>query len=107
MRRIFWLGLGVIVLVAAGASAQAPPSGPPPSRPSPAARQEESAQQNVKESEQYERLLCSNPAFRKTRIEKECGPISDPQLHQQCLDSFQCGSAPPVHPRQTPASERQ
>ena len=47
-----------------------------------------SAQRNVVESEQYESLLKGNPAFRQARIRKECGPISDPQLHRQCLDSF-------------------
>ena len=47
-----------------------------------------SAQRNVAESEQYERLLKGNPAFRQLRMRKECGPITDPQLHRQCLDSF-------------------
>jgi hypothetical protein len=47
-----------------------------------------SPQRNVAESEQYDRLLKENPAFRQARIRKECGPITDPQLHQQCLDSF-------------------
>ena len=47
-----------------------------------------SAQRNVVESEQYERLLKENPAFRQARIGKECGPITDRQLHQQCLDSL-------------------
>ena len=47
-----------------------------------------SAQRNVAESEQYERLLKGNPAFRQARMRKECGPITDPQLHRQCLDSF-------------------
>jgi len=47
-----------------------------------------SAQRNVVESEQYERLLKGNPAFRQARMRKECGPITDPQLHRQCLDSF-------------------
>ena len=47
-----------------------------------------SAQRNVAESEQYDRLLKGNPAFRQARMRKECGPITDPQLHQQCLDSF-------------------
>ena len=47
-----------------------------------------SAQRNVTESEQYDRLLQRNPAFRQARMRKECGPITDPQLHQQCLDSF-------------------
>ncbi|MBV8889739.1 MAG: hypothetical protein JO305_08750 [Alphaproteobacteria bacterium] len=65
------------------------------------APREESAQQNVRESEQYEQLLCTNPAFRNRRIQQECGPIDDPQLHQQCVDSFQCrsGGGGPVRRR--------
>ncbi len=47
-----------------------------------------SPQRNVAESEQYDRLLKGNPAFRQARMRKECGPITDRQLHQQCLDSF-------------------
>ena len=47
-----------------------------------------SPQRNVAESEHYDRLLKENPAFRQARMRKECGPITDPQLHQQCLDSF-------------------
>src|SRR5215472_1182190 len=47
-----------------------------------------SAQRNVVESEQYETLLNGNPAFRQARMRKECGPITDPQLHRQGLDSF-------------------
>jgi hypothetical protein len=47
-----------------------------------------SAQRNVVESEQYERQLKGNQAFRQARMRKECGPITDPQLHRQCLDSF-------------------
>ena len=47
-----------------------------------------SARQNVIESERYDRLLERNHGFREARERKECGPITDPQLHQQCLDSF-------------------
>jgi hypothetical protein len=47
-----------------------------------------SPRRNVAESEQYNRLLKGNPAFRQARMRKECGPITDQQLHQQCLDSF-------------------
>jgi hypothetical protein len=47
-----------------------------------------SARRNVIESERYDRLLESNPGFRQARMRRECGPITDPQLHQQCLDSF-------------------
>jgi hypothetical protein len=52
----------------------------------------ESAEQNVRQSQQYERLLCSNPGFRAKRIAQECGPVSDPQLHQSCVASFECGA---------------
>src|SRR5215510_12192839 len=48
-----------------------------------------SAQQNVLESKQYEQLLRTNPGFRQARMKKECGPISDPQLHQSCVASFE------------------
>ena len=47
-----------------------------------------SAQRNVVESEQYEKQLKGNQAFRQARMRKECGPITDLQLHRQCLDSF-------------------
>src|SRR5215469_10413123 len=47
-----------------------------------------SARQNVIESDQYERLLQTNPAFRKARMQKECGGITDPELRQSCLASF-------------------
>ena len=47
-----------------------------------------SPQRNVAESQQYDRLLKENPAFRQARMRKECGPITDPQLHRQCIDSF-------------------
>ncbi|MBV9828128.1 MAG: hypothetical protein JO001_21045 [Alphaproteobacteria bacterium] len=47
-----------------------------------------SAHRNVAESNQYERLLESNRGFREARIRKECGPITDPRMHQQCVASF-------------------
>src|SRR3984893_11780714 len=47
-----------------------------------------SARQNVIESQQYERLLQTNRGFRQARMRKECGPITDPELRQQCLASF-------------------
>ena len=55
------------------------PQGSPPDR---------AAQQNVRQSERYDRLLESNRSFRQARMRRECGPITDQQLHQQCLDSF-------------------
>jgi hypothetical protein len=46
------------------------------------------ARQNVIDSKRYEQLLRTNPAFRQARMRKECGPITDPELHQSCLASF-------------------
>ena len=47
-----------------------------------------SAQRNVTESRQYDRLLETSPGFRQSRMRKECGPITDAQLHASCLASF-------------------
>jgi len=52
-----------------------------------------SARQNVIQSERYERLVDTNRAFRHARMIKECGPITDAQLHQQCVASFSQNSA--------------
>jgi len=54
-----------------------------------------SAAANVRSSEQYEQALRSNPSFRAKRMKEECGPITDPQLHQQCVASFGGDGAPP------------
>jgi hypothetical protein len=47
-----------------------------------------SARRNVIESQHYDRLLETNRGFRQARMRKECGPIADPELRQQCLASF-------------------
>jgi hypothetical protein len=47
-----------------------------------------SARQNVRQSERYQRLVDTNRAFRQTRMRKECGPVTDAQLHAQCIASF-------------------
>lgn len=66
----------------------------------------ESAQQNVRESQQYEQLICTNPGFRARRTQEECGPITDPQLHESCLASFACGRGPASRGwKQPPPSE--
>ena len=67
-------GMGDTEVVTNGPQGSAPPNG--------------SARQNVIQSEHYDRLLESNRGFRQARMRRECGPITDPQLHQQCLDSF-------------------
>jgi hypothetical protein len=61
----------------------------------------------MRASQQYEALVCSNPSFRAKRIAQECGPITDPQLHESCMASFQCGAAGPSakHWRRAPPSE--
>jgi hypothetical protein len=61
-----------------------------------------SARQNVVESHRYDRLLETNRSFREARERKECGPITDPQMHQACLASFRqdepyAGSSMPRH----------
>lgn len=80
----------VLMLAAASAAAQTAP-------------RNESAQQNVKESEQYERALCGNAAFRAKRIKQECDPITDPQLHQSCVATFNCGPGAQQHRRSNKA----
>lgn len=47
-----------------------------------------SARRNVIDSQHYDRLLETNRGFRQARMRKECGPITDPQLRQDCLASF-------------------
>lgn len=47
-----------------------------------------SARQNVADSNRYERLTHTSPGFRAARIHKECGPITEPGLRQQCVASF-------------------
>jgi hypothetical protein len=68
----FWLAAGGI------AAAQTPPPA------------EESPQQNVQQSRQYERLLCTNAGFRAQRIAKECGPLQGSQFYDSCVASFNC-----------------
>jgi hypothetical protein len=47
-----------------------------------------SARQNVVNSERYDRMVATDRAFREERMRKECGPITDPQLHASCVASF-------------------
>jgi hypothetical protein len=72
-----------------------------------AQRGSESASQNVRESQQYEALVCTNAAFRAKRIQQECGPLQGSQLYDSCVASFQCGPGGPSarHWRKAPPSE--
>jgi hypothetical protein len=48
-----------------------------------------SARQNVVDSHRYEQLVRTNAAFRAVRIRKECGSITEADLFQQCVASFE------------------
>jgi hypothetical protein len=50
-----------------------------------------SPQQNIIDSKRYEQMLRTNPAFRKARMQKECGGITIPELRESCLASFNQG----------------
>ena len=43
---------------------------------------------NDAESAKYDRMVQTSPGFRQARMRKECGPITDPQLRQDCIASF-------------------
>jgi len=43
---------------------------------------------NVRQSQQYEQAVRSNPGFRAKRMQQECGPVTDPELHASCVASF-------------------
>lgn len=61
---------------------------------------DQSAAANVRQSQQYEQVLHSNPAFRAKRMQEECGPVTDPELHASCVASFGPETAPTaVKPR--------
>lgn len=47
-----------------------------------------SPHQNVVNSMRYERMVQHNARFRHMRMHKECGPIADPELRQNCMASF-------------------
>jgi len=83
---------------AANAQMMPPPMQPPPDRVDfysdmPIAEPGDSsaswsARRNVVDSDRYERLIHTSPAFRAARIRQECGSINEPDLHQQCVASF-------------------
>jgi hypothetical protein len=93
MRGLSLVYLAAVGMLAAGASASAQGAS------------NQSAQQNVRASNQYESALCANPAFRAKRIAEECGPIADRQLYKSCLASFECGGPPKRRSNKAPPSE--
>ena len=77
----------LLIALAAPATAQTPP--------------DPGAAANIRGSQAYEQMLHSNSAFRAKRMQLECGPITDPQLHASCVSSFQGkGSTPASKTRQ-------
>ena len=76
----------LLLALAMPASAQIPP--------------DPGAAANVRQSQQYEQVLRSNPSFRAKRMQQECGPVTDPELHQQCVASFGGGTPRPARKRQ-------
>ena len=50
---------------------------------------------NVRQSQQYDQALGSNASFRAKRMQEECGPVTDPELHASCVASFGGDGAPP------------
>ena len=66
----------------------------------------ESPDQNVRASQQYQQLVCTNKAFRAHRIEKECGPLQGSQFYDSCVASFDCDKTPSgANWRNAPPSE--
>jgi hypothetical protein len=81
-RHSSWILAAVLVTGYAGsvaAQTQAPP--------------DPGAAANVRQSQQYEQALHGNPAFRAKRMQQECGPVTDPELHASCVASFGGDSA--------------
>ena len=66
----------------------------------------ETPEQNVRQSQQYQQLLCTNAAFRAKRIAQECGPLQGSQFYDSCVASFDCGNQPTgANWRQAPPSQ--
>jgi hypothetical protein len=87
-RQILWALAAVLtVSLSGGSSAQQTPPDP-------------GAAANVKQSQTYEQVLQSNSSFRAKRMQQECGPVTDAELHASCVASFGGDSAPPRKSRQ-------
>jgi hypothetical protein len=66
----------------------------------------ETPEQNVRSSQQYQALTCANKAFRDSRIAKECGPLQGSQFYDSCVVSFSCDKQPSAaNWRKAPPSE--
>ncbi len=82
-RQVSWALAAALVLIFSGhVSAQQTPPDP-------------GAAANVRQSQTYEQVLQGNPSFRAKRMQQECGPVTDPELHASCVASFGGDGAPP------------
>ena len=87
-RQVSWvLATALALALAGGVSAQQTPPDP-------------GAAANVRQSQTYEQVLQGNPSFRAKRMQQECGPVTDPELHANCVASFGGDGAPPRKSRQ-------
>jgi len=83
MRAIIPTLVGLVVLAATSVQAA-----PVPNKAYPHGKWHETPAQNVRKSQAYDHLLTTNAAFRSSRVRKECGPIKDPALRNDCVGSF-------------------
>ena len=79
----------IVAAVAGAALAQAPATTPPFPASAPMPTNDPQAKANVRASKDYNAVMRSNSGFRQKRMQLECGPITDPQLHESCMASFQ------------------
>jgi hypothetical protein len=85
LRHLPWT-VAAALLVASAGSAPAQTQTPP----------DPGAAANVRQSQQYEQAVQGNPSFRAKRIQQECGPVTDPELHANCVASFGGGDGSPA-----------
>ena len=81
MRMIIPALVGLVALAATSVQAAPVPTNHHP-------KWRETPGQNVRKSGQYDYLVATNGSFRAHRMRKECGPIGDPELRNNCLISF-------------------
>jgi hypothetical protein len=89
MPKGLWFILAAAVPIAFAGEALAQAGSPP----------DPGAAANIRESQIYEQMLRSNPGFRAKRMQIECGPITDPELHASCEASFQAYGPTPTSAR--------
>ena len=83
-RQVLWVLAAALVFALGGrVSAQQTPPDP-------------GAAANVRQSQTYDQVLQGNPSFRAKRMQQECGPVTDPELHASCVASFGGDGAQPA-----------